>query len=406
MASNHRDPRSIITPDALEVSSELFGRPLASPRRRAAALGVDGLVIVFITALTNSFALIVGVVAAALFVRAGFKRTPVRGSVFGRAMRFSVGCLGVVIAIITTGAWALFGPNLGRDGSSTGAAVVQAARQITGGAVTFALIEELQDADSLDEARELAEDAIELGRELGVDDDDVRGGLSAIVAESDEEWADAFEAMLDELFEDGGVAAPSEADAAEMDALSDEDALRALATLSGEDLSDEDVQRRDALRARLVPAVAGDSLARLEDRIETLEDRRAAAQTQLSEAEAELQAAEGRGIRSRILDLLDELGFGFGWAAIYLTVILSWWNGQTVGKRLFGIRVVRLDGEPITWWVAFERAGGYAAGLFTGLLGFAQVWWDSNRQAIHDRIVGTVVVREGAEKVLNWEEAL
>lgn len=406
MASNHRDPRSIITPDALEVSSDLFGRPLASPRRRAAALGVDGLVIVFITALTNSFALIVGVVAAALFVRAGFKRTPVRGSVFGRAMRFSVGCLGVVIAIITTGAWALFGPNLGRDGSDTGAAVVQAARQITGGAATFALIEELQNAESLDEARQVAGEAIELGRVMGVDDDDVRDGLLAIVSEGDEEWADDFEAMLAGLFGDDAGEEEAPIDVTEVTAMSDEEALRALAALTGEDLSDSEVRRRDALRARLLPAVAGDSLARLEDRIETLEDRRAAAQTRLTQAEADLQAAESRGIRARVLDLLDELGFGFGWAAIYLTVILSWWNGQTVGKRLFGIRVVRLDGEPITWWVAFERAGGYAAGLFTGLLGFAQVWWDSNRQAIHDRIVGTVVVREGADKVLNWEEAL
>ena len=97
---------------------------------------------------------------------------------------------------------------------------------------------------------------------------------------------------------------------------------------------------------------------------------------------------------------------GFGWASLYLTVLLSWWKGQTVGKRLMGIRVVRLDGEPITWWIAFERVGGYAAGFATGLLGFAQVYWDANRQAIHDRIVGTVVVLDGAEKVGDWESAL
>ena len=89
-----------------------------------------------------------------------------------------------------------------------------------------------------------------------------------------------------------------------------------------------------------------------------------------------------------------------------MTVFLSWWNGQTVGKKLMGIRVVRLDGEPITWWVAFERAGGYAAGFATGLLGFAQVWWDANRQGIHDRIVGTVVIVDKAEKVIDWESAL
>jgi hypothetical protein len=34
------------------------------------------------------------------------------------------------------------------------------------------------------------------------------------------------------------------------------------------------------------------------------------------------------------------------------------------------------------------------------------VYWDSNRQAIHDRIVGTVVVLDGAPKALDWESAL
>ena len=34
------------------------------------------------------------------------------------------------------------------------------------------------------------------------------------------------------------------------------------------------------------------------------------------------------------------------------------------------------------------------------------MFWDANRQAIHDRIVGTVVVLDGAPKVPNWEEAL
>jgi uncharacterized RDD family membrane protein YckC len=70
------------------------------------------------------------------------------------------------------------------------------------------------------------------------------------------------------------------------------------------------------------------------------------------------------------------------------------WRGQTPGKRLLGIRVVRLNGKPITWWASFERFGGYAAGLATGLLGFLQIFWDRNRQAIHDKIMETVVVRE------------
>jgi len=164
--------------------------------------------------------------------------------------------------------------------------------------------------------------------------------------------------------------------------------------------------RETLLRARLAEVIAGDSLRSLEQRVERLTDDVDDAERDLSRTEQELESARSRSIGSRILDLADDLGFGFGWAGLYLPVFLSWWNGQTVGKRLLGIRVVRLDGGPITWWIAFERAGGYAAGLFTGLLGFAQVWWDANRQAIHDRIVGTAVVYDKAEKVLDWEEAL
>ena len=37
-------------------------------------------------------------------------------------------------------------------------------------------------------------------------------------------------------------------------------------------------------------------------------------------------------------------------------------------------------------------------------LGFAQILWDPNRQCIHDKIVGTVVVAEGEARVPgDWE---
>jgi hypothetical protein len=91
--------------------------------------------------------------------------------------------------------------------------------------------------------------------------------------------------------------------------------------------------------------------------------------------------------------LLDDLGIGLGWAALYFTAFCTYWNGQTPGKRLLGIRVVQLDGSPMTFWESFERAGGYGAGFATGLLGFAQVFWDANRQAIQDKICETVVIR-------------
>lgn len=89
---------------------------------------------------------------------------------------------------------------------------------------------------------------------------------------------------------------------------------------------------------------------------------------------------------------LSDLGLGFGWAALYFSVFIAWFNGQTLGKMLFRIRVVKLDGENLTLWESFERYGGYSAGLATGLLGFLQVTWDANRQAIHDKISETMVI--------------
>ena len=78
-----------------------------------------------------------------------------------------------------------------------------------------------------------------------------------------------------------------------------------------------------------------------------------------------------------------------GWFTLWLRLT----RGRSPGKYLFRMRVVRLDGKKLGWWDAFSRAGGYSASAATLLLGFLEAIWHPNRQAIHDRIAGTVVVR-------------
>ncbi|WP_286235495.1 RDD family protein [Thalassotalea sediminis] len=90
--------------------------------------------------------------------------------------------------------------------------------------------------------------------------------------------------------------------------------------------------------------------------------------------------------------VIKDLGLSFGWAALYFSVLTAIWHGQTPGKRLLNIRVVQLDGTPLSVWDSFGRYGGYGAGLATGLLGFLQIYWDPNRQAIHDKISSTIVI--------------
>ena len=100
------------------------------------------------------------------------------------------------------------------------------------------------------------------------------------------------------------------------------------------------------------------------------------------------------GALSFLQSVAESLGLGLGWFGLYFTATTAMWQGRTPGKRLFGIRVISLTGKPIGWWASFERFGGYAAGFATGLLGFLQVLWDDNRQAIHDKIASTAVIRE------------
>ena len=89
---------------------------------------------------------------------------------------------------------------------------------------------------------------------------------------------------------------------------------------------------------------------------------------------------------------LNKLGLRFGWAIAYFSLLPFWWKGQTVGKRLFGLRVMELTGKPLGLMTCFGRYGGYAAGLATGGMGFLQVLWDPNRQAVQDKLAHTVVV--------------
>ena len=96
--------------------------------------------------------------------------------------------------------------------------------------------------------------------------------------------------------------------------------------------------------------------------------------------------------RDAAMGSLHKLGLRFGWAIAYFSLLPFWWKGQTVGKRLFGLRVVHLTGKPMGLMDCFGRYGGYAAGLATGGIGLLQVLWDPNRQAVEDKLAHTVVV--------------
>lgn len=107
---------------------------------------------------------------------------------------------------------------------------------------------------------------------------------------------------------------------------------------------------------------------------------------------AELKQPRPFSLRHELDRLLDAAGASFGWGIVYFSLLPAWWGGQTPGKKLFGLRVVELTGQPMTVMRCLRRYGGYAAGMATGGLGFLQLIWDINRQGIQDRTAHTVVL--------------
>ena len=91
----------------------------------------------------------------------------------------------------------------------------------------------------------------------------------------------------------------------------------------------------------------------------------------------------------------NTLGVTFGWSGVYFTLLAGAFGGRTLGKLLLRIRAVKTNGLPFTFFDAFVRHGGYVAGVAMGLTGFLRLLWEPNRQAVEDRIAGTVVVRAG-----------
>lgn len=78
--------------------------------------------------------------------------------------------------------------------------------------------------------------------------------------------------------------------------------------------------------------------------------------------------------------------------AIYGAVMWKM-RGSTVGGIVFDLQVVRLDDRPVDWETAIIRALGCFLSLAVIGLGFFWIAFDAGKQAWHDKIAGTVVVR-------------
>jgi uncharacterized RDD family membrane protein YckC len=68
-------------------------------------------------------------------------------------------------------------------------------------------------------------------------------------------------------------------------------------------------------------------------------------------------------------------------------------KGTTVGGVICNLRLARVDGRAIDWSTAIVRALSCFLSMAFLFLGFFWIAFDRERQAWHDKIAGTMVVR-------------
>ena len=89
-----------------------------------------------------------------------------------------------------------------------------------------------------------------------------------------------------------------------------------------------------------------------------------------------------------------------GYAATLGLVVINWIylcgsQGQTAGKRIIGIRIVRADGTPINFkTAALRHFVGYPLAFLSLGLGALWVLWDARQQGWHDKLAGTLVIKD------------
>jgi uncharacterized RDD family membrane protein YckC len=95
--------------------------------------------------------------------------------------------------------------------------------------------------------------------------------------------------------------------------------------------------------------------------------------------------------------------FGGGWILLGLAAygaVLWKLRGATVGSIILGLKVVRADGRELDWATVVVRALGCFLSLAPAGLGFLWVAFDAEKQAWHDKIAGTWVVRAPRSQAL------
>ena len=83
---------------------------------------------------------------------------------------------------------------------------------------------------------------------------------------------------------------------------------------------------------------------------------------------------------------------------IYFAITTYITNGQSIGKKILGIKIISIYHHRFGLWSCIERSLGYVASTLELMIGFYQVIWNPNRMTLHDKIAETIVIKTRTKK--------
>lgn len=360
-----KDPRTIITPHAFSVAEGLLYTPLASPLKRGIAICIDGLLI-------SVLAEDAGVVFVALVLLTSYLGKRLGG--FGRWAKIALYTLMTVVMIYavsdnftTTDA----------DTDTKAPVTVPEAISVLPKVIALSLCDDASCAQS--KASELADSlaASNIARE------DAEAMLFAPLDELDIPDLDkaALKAQLTAKLQQlpakaqATTQAPATKEPATKESGNQAPSIQAPVSQAPDNPALEDQapdNRAPESQASDNQSVAVNNL--LNDIAD--KDKVASAPVTLPISAAGDDSGSKYSLIEWAKGILNDLGLGFGWAAFYFTVFTAWFDGQTLGKKLMGIRVISLDGSKLGLWDAFwslrrlwRRFCHRSAGFYAGILG-------------------------------------
>lgn len=92
---------------------------------------------------------------------------------------------------------------------------------------------------------------------------------------------------------------------------------------------------------------------------------------------------------AQLLSFVFNLALSIGYWVFYQSSA-----GQTIGKKVMGIKVVDSAGNKPTTTTFFLRevVGKFISGIILAI-GYLMILWDSKKQGLHDKIASTYVVK-------------